>query len=79
MKILHPHLPGIDEPEEVADSELVVAMTRDELALVTGGINEALQAVEDWEFETRLGFTREEAWALRARLTEVLRATRRPE
>lgn len=78
MRILHPDSPWIGE-EEVADDELVVAATRHELATMAGAINEVLEAVEEWEFDTRLGVTREQARALRDRLNEVLRATYRPE
>lgn len=78
MKILHPDSPWIGE-EEVADDELVVATTRGELATMVGAINEALEAVDEWEFDTRLGATPEQARALRDRLNEVLRATCRPE
>jgi hypothetical protein len=78
MKILHPDSPWIGE-EEVGDDELVIAATRDELAIMAGAINEALQAVEEWEFDTRLGATPDQARMLRDRLNEVLRATYRPE
>lgn len=78
MKILHPDSPWIGE-EEVADDELVVATTRGELATMAGAINEALEAVEEWEFDTRLGVTPAQARELRDRLNEVLRAAYRPE
>lgn len=78
MKILHPDSPWIGE-EEVADDELVIATTRDELATMAGAINEALEAVEEWEFDTRLGATPEQARALRDRLNDVLRAAYRAE
>ncbi|MUL84771.1 MULTISPECIES: hypothetical protein [unclassified Mycolicibacterium] len=50
-----------DDVDEVADGEIVVALTRDELALFAGGIRESLEEIEDWEFDTRLGVTRSEA------------------
>jgi hypothetical protein len=78
MKILHPDSPWIGE-EEVGDDELVVATTRAELATMAGAINEALEAVEEREFDTRLGVTPGQARALRDRLNEVLRTAYRPE
>ena len=78
MRQLRPDTPWIGE-DEIADDELVVATTRDELAVLAGAINEALEAVEEWEFDTRLGVTPEQARALRDRLNEVLRAAFRPE
>lgn len=78
MRQLHPDTPWIGE-DEVFDDELVVATTRGELAVLAGAINEALEAVEEWEFDTRLGVTPEQARTLRDRLNEVLRATYRPE
>lgn len=78
MKILHPDSSWIGE-DEVADDELVIATTRDELALLANCIGEALEAVEGWEFDTRLGSTPDDARALRGRISDVLRAAFRPE
>jgi hypothetical protein len=78
MKILHPDSPWIGD-EEIADDELVIATTRDELATLAGAINEALEAVDAWEFDTRLGVMPDQARALRDRINDVLRAAFRPE
>lgn len=61
-----------EEAAALAPVELVVVVTRDELRLMASGIGEALQAVQDWEFQTRLGQTREESWALISRINRVL-------
>ncbi|MFT4296056.1 MAG: hypothetical protein QM582_11660 [Micropruina sp.] len=78
MRQLHPDTPWIGD-DEVVDDELVFAMTRDELAVLAGAINEALEAVDEWEFDTRLGVTQAQARELRDRLNDVLRAAYRPE
>ncbi len=78
MRILHPDSPWIGE-YEVTDDELVLAVARADLAVLAGAVNEALELVESWEFETRLGVTPDQAKALRARLGELLRESSRPE
>lgn len=78
MKLLHPDSSWIGE-DEVDDSEVVIAATRDELVLLASSLNEALEAVEGWEFDTRLGGSPDEARALRSKIQDVLRETRRPE
>ena len=78
MRILHPDSPWIGD-DEVTDDELVLAVTQADLAVLAGAVNEALELVENWEFETRLGVTPDRAKALRARLGELLRESSRPE
>lgn len=77
MRILHPDSPWIGD-HEVGDHELVVAVPREELVILAGAINEALEAVESWEFGSRLGVTPEQARALRDRLGELVRESARP-
>ena len=78
MKLLRPDTAWFRE-DEVAEGELVVATSRDELALMAGAIGEALEAVEEWEFGTRLGATPDEARHLRDRVSEILRNAHRPD
>lgn len=59
--------------QEVADDEVVLAATRDELAALANAVNESIEAVEGWEFQTRLGVTLDDARALRSRIGELLR------
>jgi hypothetical protein len=63
----------------MADAELVVGATRDELVLLANALNEALEAVEGWEFDTRLGGSPDEARELRSKIKDLLHATRQPE
>lgn len=59
--------------ELIGDREQVVlSLSRDELLLLAGSINEAIEAVEDWEFPTRLGAEKDQARALRGELRRVI-------
>jgi hypothetical protein len=78
MRLLHPEAPQIGD-DEVADSEVVVAVTRDELAVLASAVGEALQAIDDWEFGTRVGAKPSDARALRDRINDVLRGAFRPD
>jgi hypothetical protein len=59
---------------ERRSDEVVVSLTNDDLDMITAGLRETLQEVEDWEFETRTGFQREE---MRRFLDEALTLVRR--
>jgi hypothetical protein len=78
MRLLH-----VDEhwnkSREIGVDEIVVASTRDDLLILAGAINEALAAIDDWEFSIRLGGTKEQARALRAEIGQLLEDTFRPE
>ncbi|TXK17712.1 hypothetical protein [Homoserinibacter sp. GY 40078] len=78
MRLLRPDSRWIGE-DEIDDAELVIGMTRDDLLLFGGGLLETLEAVEDWEFHTRLGFTPADARALLSNVAELLRETYQPE
>lgn len=52
--------------------EIVLYLTRSELLLLAGSVNEALEAVEDWEFSTRLGADKANARALRSELDNLI-------
>jgi hypothetical protein len=54
---------------ERRSDEVVVSLTHDDLDMIIAGLRETLQEVEDWEFDTRTGFQREE---IRQFLDEVL-------
>jgi hypothetical protein len=50
------------DPEfEIEKDHVAVLVGRDDLSFLANCINESLGAVEDWEFQTRLGVTRSEA------------------
>lgn len=62
-----------DRPDQI-----VLHLTRAELLLLAGSVNEALEAVDDWEFSTRLGADKANARALRTELADLI-ATLPPE
>lgn len=61
------HLELVEDRERV-----VLSLTREELLLLAGSVNEAIEAVEDWEFSTRLGAQKDDARALRSHLRKVI-------
>ncbi len=48
-----------------------VQLTAHELALLTNALNEAREAIDDWEFESRLGASQAEADDLRRKLSSI--------
>lgn len=52
--------------------QIVLHLTRAELLLLAGSVNEAIEAVEDWEFSTRLGTDKANARTLRAELGDLI-------
>jgi len=54
---------------------IVIQVSLDELRLLASSIGEALEAVEDWEFSTRLGANPQDARALRSQLNELIDRT----
>lgn len=53
-------------------ARFVVVVTAPELVLLSNALGESLEAVEEWEFQTRLGETRETARQLRTDLKAAL-------
>ena len=52
--------------------QIVLYLTRAELLLLAGSVNEAIEAVEDWEFSTRLGAEKDDARALQTQLGDLI-------
>lgn len=59
-------------------TEIVVALSLDELVAMANMVGETLEAVEDWEFHTRVGIDPDQARGLRDAIAHVLRATASP-
>jgi hypothetical protein len=52
--------------------EIALYLTPAELLLLAGSVNEAIEAVDDWEFPIRLGASVAEATALHKELRDVI-------
>lgn len=61
---MHGELAQHDRPDQI-----VLHLTRAELLLLAGSVNEA---IEDWEFSTRLGVDKANARALRTELGDLI-------
>ncbi|MBE7195364.1 MAG: hypothetical protein INR66_23160 [Gordonia polyisoprenivorans] len=55
------------------DENLSIMLTRDELSIIRAGLRETLEALEEWELETRVGFTTGEVRKLQQKLKELSR------
>ena len=56
----------------ITKEKITVAFSPEELAFLCNAINEAVEAVEEWEFQTRTGETRKRAMEIHAQLGELL-------
>jgi hypothetical protein len=56
------------EPTSITKDRITVAFSPEELAFLSNAINEALEAVEEREFQTRTGKTRKRAIEILAHL-----------
>ena len=52
--------------------QVVLHLTHAELLLLASCVNEAIEAVEDWEFQTRLGASKSIARTLRTELAALI-------
>jgi hypothetical protein len=52
--------------------QIVLSLSRSELLLLAGSVGEAIEAVGDWEFSTRLGADKADARQLRRDLGVVI-------
>jgi hypothetical protein len=52
--------------------EITLRLSRDELFLLSGSVNETIEAIKDWEFSIRLGVDKGAARRLRSDLRGVI-------
>ena len=57
--------------------DMQIALSREELILINNALNEVCNGVDipDWEFQTRLGRSREEVRDLLAKIADLLTTT----
>jgi hypothetical protein len=65
------------EATNISKDQITVAFSPAELAFFSNAINETAEALEEWEFETRTGETRERAMDIMAELKAILREAER--
>jgi hypothetical protein len=56
---------------DIRAKQITLVAELHELAFLCSAINESLEAIEEWEFQTRTGYTRLEATELLKALTEA--------
>ena len=61
------------EVTNITKNNATITVSIDELVFLSNAINETLEAVEEWEFQTRTGETRKQAMEIHAQLREILR------
>jgi len=57
---------------QVEGDGVTIRISKSELVILSNALNETREAIEDWEFETRVGASTVEAEGLRAELNAVL-------
>lgn len=62
-----------------ASNHLLLRLARNDVALLASALRETLEAVEDWEFETRVGESRERAREAMGILWQAYDETRPPQ
>lgn len=65
------------EATNITKNKIIVAFSPEELAFLSNAINEALEAVKEWEFQTRIGETRERAIEIHAQFGELIDEAKR--
>lgn len=60
------------EATNITKNNITVAFSPEELAFLSNAINEALEAVEEWEFQTRTGETRKRAMEIHAQFGKFI-------
>jgi hypothetical protein len=65
------------EALQIEKESAIVRLTERDVLLLANVINEAQEAIESWEFSTRVGADPAEAEALRGALRELLASMRR--
>lgn len=60
------------EAINITKDKITIVFSPEELVFLSNAISEAMEVVEEWEFQTRTGETRERAAEIHAKLGEFL-------
>lgn len=66
------------ELRRIDQQHVQMDLTETELNVLRNGLSEALEALEDWEFSTRMGVERDEARQVRDALRVAVRRMEEP-
>ena len=66
------------ETTNITKNKITITFSPDELAFLSNAINEAVEAVEEWEFQTRTGETRKRAMEIYGQFEMLLDEAKRP-
>jgi len=66
------------ELRRIDEQRVQMDLTESELNVLRNGLSEALEALEDWEFSTRMGVARDEARQVRDALRVAVRRMEEP-
>jgi hypothetical protein len=61
------------------NSGVIVKFSTEELMVLAGSVNEAIEIVDDWEFLIRLGVDKDVAREVRSGLRRIMHASPSPE
>jgi len=61
------------EARSLDNGRIILDLSADEVMIILAGLREANQELEDWEFQTRTGFEREEMNSLHDAIYRALR------
>ncbi len=61
------------ELKKIERNKVEITMPFGELAFLSNAINEILEAVEDWEFQTRTGETKQRAREIHSQVQNILK------
>ena len=65
------------EATNITRNNATITVSIDELSFLCNAINEALELIEEWEFQTRTGETRKRAMEIHAQCREVIDQSKR--
>jgi hypothetical protein len=60
------------EATNITKDKVSISFSPEELAFLSNAINEALEAIEDWEFQSRTGEARKRAIEIQADIKKIL-------